>query len=99
MTSETIYVALGALGIGLVMGYLLGLHESKLVRKIRDLQNKKPSPPVAKPTITTGEYDNVDEYYTDTTSLVGLIEAKTPERMEFEAMERIEREGRGIKPN
>lgn len=72
-------------GIG---GYYLGRYQNSLVDKIRTLegQAKESKPEPAKPTVVAGAYQPPKEVSTssDNKPGAGLVETKTPERLDWE---------------
>jgi hypothetical protein len=79
---------LGVLGGG-AAGYFLGRYQSNLVDKIRTLQEQssaEPAPEPEKPAVAGGAYQPPREVSTsvDKHQGAGLVETKTPERLDWE---------------
>lgn len=72
------------------LGYILGLHEATLIDKIRTLQGQERE--VQKPTITMGDYKPPKEISDNKEKSVGIVEAKTPQRVAWEQENAIEKE-------
>lgn len=73
-----------------IMGYFIGRYQTKLLKQIRDLQERptEPVPPKPeKPVVTGGAYQPPQPISsaTDNKKSAGLVETKTPERLEWEA--------------
>lgn len=101
MTDEAIFLAvLGAIVVGFIGGYSVGYYTRSLVNKIRTLESRKDTPePTPEPAITLGSYipPKGVSTATDGDNPVGIAEPKTPQRVEYEAEQEIEAEGRGFK--
>lgn len=79
----------------LVIGYLAGRYQAALLAKIKELEADKHEP-VAKPTITKGAYDvPAPTTSPDKKRGVGIVEAKTPELLEWERQQALEKEALG----
>jgi hypothetical protein len=96
MIYEIILAAILGLLIGGTLGYFLGRHQAALVDKIRTLEEQsrqEPKPEPEKPGVTMGSYQPPREISTSTdTKRAGLVEAKTPQRLEWEQEIAIEKE-------
>jgi hypothetical protein len=96
MIYEIILAAiLGLLGGG-TLGYLLGRYQSQLVNEIRTLKEQgrqEPAPEPEKPTVVAGAYQPPKEVSTsvDTKRGAGLVETKTPELLDWENKQEIEK--------
>lgn len=81
------------------LGYCLGRYQNSLVDKIRTLEQR---PVVEEPeaAVTFGSYTPANENAAanDTDHIIGIAEAKTPQRVSWDAEQATEREGRGIGP-
>lgn len=75
------------------IGYYLGLYQNRLLDKIRTLEEATPYEP--EPLVTMGAYESTKEI-NETDAVTGLVEVKTPQRIEWEAEQAIEKEGRGL---
>lgn len=102
MTS-TIWLIIAIPLAGLVFGiagYFLGRYQASLVDKIRTLaeQSREKPPNPEKPTVIMGAYQPPAEVSTSVDNrAAGLVESKTPERLEWENEIAVENEvlGRG----
>jgi hypothetical protein len=96
MNYALLLVPVFTLLLGGVGGYYLGRYQSHILDKIRTLEEQRREP-ASKPTITMGEYSAPKPVSTAPDNrAVGLVETKTPERVQYETTEAIEREGRGF---
>ena len=81
---------------GLLIGYFIGLKIGNLEDTIKDLTDRvtREEPELG---ATFGSYavPNQNAQIPDNGIPVGIVEAKTPQRVEFEAEESIRREARG----
>jgi hypothetical protein len=95
MNYALILVPILTLLLGGTLGYCLGRYQSRLIDKIRTLEaGNKPKP---EPAVTLGAYDTPKEYApVDNSKPVGLVDPKTPQRIQWEAEQAIEKEGRGL---
>lgn len=75
------------------IGYYLGLYQNRLLNKIRTLEEATPYE--TEPVVTMGAYESTKEI-NETDAVTGLVEVKTPQRIEWEAEQAIEKEGRGL---
>lgn len=80
---------------GSILGYLLGRYQSTLANRIRTLQEQArqvPAPPPTKPAVVSGAYQPPKEVSTsvDDKQKAGLVETKTPERLDWENKNEIE---------
>lgn len=79
------FCVLVAISIG---SYYLGRYHSELIDKIRTLEIQKDEVPQEpeKPTVTGGAYQPPKEYIAQSAKehKAGLVETKTPERLEWE---------------
>lgn len=81
---------LGTLLLGGGIGYTLGLYQSRLLDKIRTLEEATPYEP--EPVVTMGAYEPPKEL-NETDTPVGLVQTKTPQRLDWETEQAIEKEG------
>jgi uncharacterized protein YprB with RNaseH-like and TPR domain len=86
---------LGLLGGG-TLGYFLGRYQSQLVNEIRTLKEQgrqEPKPEPVKPTVVAGAYQPPKEVSTSTDKKhgAGLVETKTPELLDWENKQEIEK--------
>lgn len=76
-----------------VAGYFTGRYQANLLAKIQALQSKQaePAPEPEKPTVAGGAYMPPREISTtpDKKKAAGIVEAKTPELMEWEARQEM----------
>lgn len=86
-------VPCAALLLGGSIGYCLGIYQNRLLDKIRTLEEATPYEPET--LVTMGAYDKPKEI-NETDTVTGLVEVKTPQRIEWEAEQAIEKEGRGL---
>lgn len=87
----TVLSLLIVLCIGEVIGFLVGRNQHKLEYKIAQLS--LPKEPEVKPSVSGGAYEPPKDYFnTDDTTPTGLVEVKTPQQVEFEAEQRIEKQ-------
>lgn len=89
MIYEVILAAVLGVLLGGVGGYYLGRYQTQLVDKIRTLEGQsreEPKPEPEKPTVTPGAYAPPREVSTSTDKKqgAGLVETKTPERLDWE---------------
>lgn len=89
MIYEIILAGMFGLLVGGTLGYLLGRYQTTLVDKIRTLEGQareEPKPAPVKPTVVTGAYQPPKDVSTSTDSdnKAGLVETKTPERLDWE---------------
>jgi hypothetical protein len=94
------YAVLLVFGISMVLsgigGYYLGRYQSRIANELRTLKEKSREP-APTPAVTMGEYAAPKPVSTAPDNrAVGLVETKTPERVQYETTEAIEREGRGF---
>lgn len=68
----------------------MGRYQAALIDKIRQLENNPVELP--KPTITMGVLEPPQQL-NETDAPVGLVETKTPQRIEFEVEQETERQG------
>ena len=87
-----VLIFVGALVLTGVLGYLLGRYQAALIKRIHDLEEATPYEP--EPVITMGAYDKPKEIG-ETDAPVGIAESKTPQRVEWESEQSIEKEGLG----
>lgn len=88
-------LTLCASGIG---GYYVGRYQGSLIDKIRTLEQQGRKPEPEKPVVLMGEsYQPPRQVSTapDTKRVAGLVETKTPERLDWETTQAIENESRG----
>lgn len=83
-----ILVYLAMFFIGCAGGYLVGRNQSKLLDKIRTLQEqaREPKPEPVQPTIVGGAYQPPKPVSTavDSKQGAGIVESKTPQQLEWE---------------
>jgi hypothetical protein len=92
MNYALILVPLFTLLLGGTGGYYIGRYHVALLDKIRTLQGQARAEQA--PTVTMGEYSPPHDI-NETDMPIGLVEAKTPQRVEWEAEQAIEKEGLG----
>lgn len=90
MNNELIYLPLATLVLGVGIGYLSGRYQATLIDKIRTLEGQTRE--VAKPTVTMGVL-TPPKAVSESDAPVGIAEAKTPQRVEYEAEQETERQG------
>lgn len=95
MIYEIILAAVLGLLCGGIGGYYLGRYQTALVDKIRTLEGQArevPKPEPVKPTVTAGAYAPPREVSTSVEKKqgAGLVETKTPERLDWENSNEIE---------
>jgi len=91
-----VLVSLLVVLVSCTASYWLGFYTRTLVDKIRTLKADQAGLiPEPKPTVTMGDYTPPREI-SETDTVTGLIESKTPQRIEWEAEQAIEKEGRGL---
>ena len=80
--------------ISFVIGCAIGYKIDYLQRKLSELrEHLKNIDTRQAPTVTMGRYDKVDEYNkVNTDSEVGIVEVKTPQLLEWEEMQRQQKE-------
>lgn len=96
MTNEVILLLVICMAASGFVGYRVGRNESLLLSKIDNLKkNSKPEP--EKPTVILGtEYVKPQQVSSSPDERkVGLVESKTPERIEWEANQALEKEALG----
>lgn len=100
MNYVSLLVPLLTLCAGGVGGYYAGRYTRGLLNEIRTLREEKSREPAPKPGVTMGEYTPPQPVSTavDTKRAVGLVEQKTPERVDWETTQAIEREALHIGP-
>lgn len=87
----------GTLLLGGVIGHYIGREQNRLIDTIQSVLKRTEAPPENPPTITMGEYTaprEISNVVDDTP--VGLVESKTPQRVEWETSQKIDKEVRGI---
>ena len=87
MNYETILATILGILLGGVSGYSLGRYQSKLLEKIRMLQEQANQPIVEpeKPIVAGGAYQPPKiSSSSDDNKRAGLVETKTPERLDWE---------------
>lgn len=77
-------------------GYFLGRYQNSLLNKIRTLEEQRRGEPKTEPTVIAGAYQPPAPVSTapDNRS-VGLVESKTPELLDWESQQAIEKEALG----
>jgi hypothetical protein len=91
---EIIALLAGGIILGLIGGYFLGHYQNSLLNKIHELENR-PEPELPpepeKPAVTGGAYQPPREISNapDKKKAAGIVEAKTPQQMEWEAQEEL----------
>lgn len=79
----------------LAIGYLAGRYQAELLNKIRTLEGQARVEQVT-PTVTKGVYDvPAPKTSPDAKRKVGIVEAKTPELLEWERQQEIEKKALG----
>lgn len=91
--NEAIYLPLATLVLGLVGGYYLGRYQAALIKRIHELEEATPYEP--EPVVTMGAYSEPKEL-NETDTAVGLVQTKTPQRLDWENEIAVEKEGRGF---
>jgi hypothetical protein len=95
-----IYVVISIVLLGFIcgglVGYLLGRFQASLVDKIRTLKEQgrqEPTPEPEKPVVAGGAYQPPREVSTSTEKKrgAGLVETKTPELLDWENKQEIEK--------
>jgi hypothetical protein len=83
-----------AVGIG---GYYVGRYEAQLINEIKKLQSRELPPEPEKPTVTGGAYQPPRDVgsIADKKQGAGLVETKTPERLDWENKNELARLERG----
>lgn len=76
--------------LGGSIGYLMGRYQTSLVNKIRTLERQTRQ--VVEPAVTMGIL-SPPKAVSESDAPVGIAEAKTPQRVEFEAEQETERQG------
>jgi hypothetical protein len=87
-----IYILVAGMVLTGVLGYLAGRYQAALIARIKQLEESTPYEPA--PIITMGAYDKPKELG-ETDTPVGIAESKTPQRVEWETEQSIEKEGKG----
>jgi hypothetical protein len=87
-----VLVFVGALVLTGVLCYCLGRYQAALIARIKQLEESTPYEP--EPVITMGVYEQPKEIG-ETDAPVGIAESKTPQRVEWETEQSIEKEGKG----
>jgi hypothetical protein len=97
MTYALILIPFMCFVAGGALGYFLGRYQSVLIDKIRTLEAGNNQPVPEKPTVIMGGYAPIQAVSTATDDRsAGLVESKTPERVDWETKQAIEKEGRGL---
>lgn len=96
MIYEIILAAVSGLLIGGVGGYYLGRYQTQLVDKIRTLEGQAkvvPKPAPEKPVVVAGAYQPPKDVSTSVNDKhkAGLVETKTPERLDWENSNELSR--------
>lgn len=76
--------------LGGVLGYLIGRYQATLIDKIRTLQGQTRE--VVEPAVTMGVLTPPRDMG-ETDAPVGIVESKTPQRVEWEAENATEKQG------
>lgn len=93
MNPTAVYIGQWFISVAfIVAAFFLGRRYTELVDKIRTLENREPKQEPEKPTITGGAYQPPKDIspVPDAKRRAGVVEAKTPERMEWENNNAIE---------
>lgn len=88
--NELIYLPLATMVLSGISGYYLGRYQATLVDKIRTLEGQTRE--VVKPAVTMGVL-SPPKTVSETDAPIGIAEAKTPQRVEYEAEQETERQG------
>lgn len=81
--------------LSVFLGFVIGYYHRDIVERVKLLEERSKEKPVELGT-TLGEYGPVNEFSrTNQDGPVGLVETKTPQRIEWEAQESLRREARG----
>lgn len=95
MTNVLVLVLCGLVVFAGIGGYYLGRYQSRLVNEIRTLREgrQEPKPVPEKPTVVAGAYQPPKEVSTsvDKKHGAGLVETKTPELLDWENKQEIEK--------
>lgn len=97
MPYATVLLPTITLLLGGVIGHYIGREQSRLIDTIQSVLQRTEKPPENLPAITMGEYvepREISNVVDDTP--VGLVESKTPQRVEWETSQKIDKEVRGI---
>lgn len=96
MTKLFIIIPVLAFIVGSAVGYLLGRYQASLLDKIQTLEAGQDVEAPPAPTVILGSYRPPSEVSTAPDERpAGLVETKTPQRIEWEQEQAIEKEGRG----
>jgi hypothetical protein len=91
-----VLVSLLVVLVSCTASYWLGFYTRTLVDKIRTLKADQAGLiPEPKPTVTMGDYTPPREV-SETDSPVGLVDVKTPQRLEWENEIETEKQGKGL---
>lgn len=97
MTYVFILVPIFTLCLGGGVGYYLGRNEATLIAQIRALETNQKKPAPEKPTVIMGDYAPTTSIASpDKKRAAGLVETKTPELLEWERQQAIEKQVRGL---
>lgn len=88
-----VLISLGALVFVGSLGYIVGWYQSSLIKRIHELEESTPYEP--EPVVTMGAYSEPKEL-NETDTAVGLVQSKTPQRLDWEAEQKVEKEGLGL---
>lgn len=95
MTNAYLLVPVLALLSGGTVGYLFGRYQATLLNKIRTLEGQRREPVKApvKPTVITSAYQPPRDIGTavDSKHKAGIVATKTPERLEWEFRQELEK--------
>jgi len=81
--------------LAVLMGFCAGYFYRDLRDRLDSIENKMKEKPVDLG-VTLGGYGPVNEYSrTNQDGVVGIVETKTPQRVEWDAQEALRREARG----
>jgi hypothetical protein len=94
MNNVTVYLPLATLVLGGISGYLMGRYQAALIDRIRTLEGQSREVTPA-PSVTMGVLTPPREVG-ETDAPIGIAEAKTPQRVEWESEQETERQGRGL---
>lgn len=93
MTYALILVPILTLLLGGCVGYYLGRNQATLLDRIRELEAGQKKPKPEKPTVIMGAYTPPTSLPSpDMKRAAGLVETKTPELLEYERQQAIEKE-------
>lgn len=94
--APSIYILLASTLIGIILGYVSGYYTRSLRDAIIHLEAERDAPVVETPTITMGTYSPANPYAANTSAApVGIAQSKSPQLVEFETEQAIEKRALG----